>query len=221
MSPWRLLLERAIKGLDRFRAVRQPVPDWVLGGGTALMIHTGHRVSKDIDAFIDDPQYLSLLSPRLAGEAIWSCEAFEEAGNYLKLIYPEGEIDFIVAAPITDIPAQQKTIEPDGPRSVAPRLIDVEHPVETALKKLFYRGSLLKVRDIFDIAVADARFPTQLRENLPRVAHLKLAIMERLTRVPEHFCRQELKELAIADDWRVVADTCLQRMRKLASAIPE
>jgi hypothetical protein len=220
LSPWRLLLERAIEGLDRFRAVRQPVPDWVLGGGTALMLHTGHRVSKDIDAFIDDPQYLSLLSPRLAGEAIWSCEAFEEAGNHLKLIYPEGEIDFIVAAPITDIPAQPITIEPGGARPVAPRLIDVEHPVETALKKLFYRASLLKVRDIFDIAVVDARFPAQLRENLPRVAHLKLAITERLTRVPEHFCRKEIKELAIADDWRVVADSCLQRVRKLASAIP-
>jgi hypothetical protein len=47
----------------------------VLGGGTALMICAGHRLSKDIDAFIDDPQYLTFLSPRLAGEAIWACNA--------------------------------------------------------------------------------------------------------------------------------------------------
>jgi hypothetical protein len=61
LSQWRLLLDKAITGLDRLRAKGQPVPDWVLGGGTALMVHTGHRLSKDIDAFIDDPQYISLL----------------------------------------------------------------------------------------------------------------------------------------------------------------
>ena len=108
---WRLLLNRAIAGLDRLRADKQPVPDWVLGGGTALMIHLGHRLSKDIDAFIDDPQYLSLLSPRLAGESVWGCEAYEEASNHLKLTYPEGEIDFIVATSITDIAVERKTVD--------------------------------------------------------------------------------------------------------------
>lgn len=70
----------------------------MLGGGTALMICAGHRLSKDIDAFIDDPQYLTFLSPRLAGEAIWACNAYQESANHLRLVYPEGEIDFIVAA---------------------------------------------------------------------------------------------------------------------------
>jgi hypothetical protein len=32
-------------------------------------------------------------------------------------------------------------------------VINIEHPVETALKKLHYRGNMLKVRDIFDIDV--------------------------------------------------------------------
>jgi hypothetical protein len=57
------------------------------------MIHTGHRLSKDVDAFIDDPQYLPYLSPRLGGEDIWGCQAYDEAANHLKLIYSEGEID--------------------------------------------------------------------------------------------------------------------------------
>jgi hypothetical protein len=81
LSDWRRLLDRAINGLDRMRETGQPVPDWTLGGGTALMVHTGHRVSKDIDAFIDDAQYLSFLSPRLGGEGVWGCEAFDEAGH--------------------------------------------------------------------------------------------------------------------------------------------
>ena len=65
------------------------------------MIHADHRISKDIDAFIDDPQYLSILSPRLSGESVWACDAFTETANHLKLVFPEGEIDFIVAPAIT------------------------------------------------------------------------------------------------------------------------
>jgi hypothetical protein len=75
---WRLLLDRTVGGLARLKAKGQPVPPWTLGGGTALMLHTGHRLSKDIDAFIDDPQYLTILSPRLGGEGVWECAAFEE-----------------------------------------------------------------------------------------------------------------------------------------------
>jgi hypothetical protein len=62
-------------------------------------------------AFIDDPQYTALLSPRLRGEDIWSCEAYDEAGHYLKLVYPEGESDFIVAGSITDLPVEAKTVD--------------------------------------------------------------------------------------------------------------
>jgi hypothetical protein len=44
-----------------------------------------HRFSKDVDAFIDDPQYLSYLSPRLAEEA-WGADAYQESANHLKLM---------------------------------------------------------------------------------------------------------------------------------------
>ena len=67
------------------------------------MLHAGHRLSKDIDAFITDPQYLSILSPRLEGEDIWACDTYAEAANHLKLVHPEGEIDFIVATSVTDL----------------------------------------------------------------------------------------------------------------------
>lgn len=56
------------------------------------MLHAGHRLSKDIDAFISDPQYLPILSPRLGGEDIWACDTFSEAANHLKPVYPEGEL---------------------------------------------------------------------------------------------------------------------------------
>lgn len=101
------------------------------------MIHTGHRLSKDIDAFIDDPQYLSSLSPRLAGEEVWQCQAYDEAANHLRLTYPEGEIDFIVAGPITGLSTERKTIDLSDLKPGLAYQIDVEHPVEIAIKKLF------------------------------------------------------------------------------------
>ncbi|WP_130228674.1 MULTISPECIES: hypothetical protein [unclassified Bradyrhizobium] len=181
-------------------------------------IHSGHRLSKDIDAFIDDPQYIALMSPRLGGEEVWACEVYDEAAHYLKLIYSEGEIDFIVAGSVTELPVESKTIEV---RPGTSHTIKVEHPVEIALKKLNYRGSMLKIRDVLDIVVVDSLFPDLLRDNLHYVAHLKAGISGRLSGILEEFLRQQLDELAIADEWRPLASTCLQRMKEIAQVIPD
>jgi hypothetical protein len=106
LSGWRRLLGRALDGLSDLEQQGQPVPDWVLGGGTALMLHATHRLSRDIDGFIDDPQYLALLSPETAD--VWNCTDWDKAAHYLKLKYPEGEIDFIVSGAISDLKANQK-----------------------------------------------------------------------------------------------------------------
>jgi hypothetical protein len=186
------------------------------------MLHMGHRLSKDVDIFIDDPQYISYLSPRLAGEEAWGTDIYQESANHLKLIYPEGEIDFIVAGEITGLPAESMTIAPDDTVPDAASItVAVEHPVEIALKKLNYRGSFLKVRDIFDIAVVNSAHETLLRDSLHRVSHIKQAIVDRLASIPEDFCRQELAELDILEDWRPIADRCLEQVREIANAIPE
>jgi hypothetical protein len=185
------------------------------------MIHTGHRISKDIDAFIEDPQYLSFLSPRLAGEDIWACEAYEESAHHLKLIFPEGEIDFIVAARITELESEIKAIDISEVTAGVAYKIEVEHPVETAIKKLAYRGSMLKVRDIFDIAVVDSLFPELLRTNLFHVARLKLAILARLNSISEDYLRLEIEELDIADRWRLRALPCRDRVHEIIVALPD
>ena len=185
------------------------------------MLHAGHRLSKDIDAFISDPQYLPILSPRLGGEDIWACETYAEAANHLKLVYPEGEIDFIVATPMTDLPPQSMTIaEEQGAPGGQPVQIKVEHPVEIALKKLVYRAGLLKVRDIFDIAVVDSRDGELLRANLHRASNVKHDLLKRLANLSEDYCRQELVELDIDEKWRQVADVCLARTRAIVESIP-
>ena len=44
-------------------------PAWTLGGGTALMLRHDHRLSRDIDVFLRDPQYLPALpADRLRAE---------------------------------------------------------------------------------------------------------------------------------------------------------
>jgi Nucleotidyl transferase AbiEii toxin, Type IV TA system len=222
LSQWRLLLGRTIDGLARLREKRSAVPDWVLGGGTALMLHAGHRLSKDIDAFITDPQYLTILSPRLAGEDIWACDTYAEAANHLKLVYPEGEIDFIVASPIAGLAPEPMTIlQERGFSGGQPIQIKVEHPVEIALKKLVYRGGLLKVRDIFDIAVVESRYSNLLRANLHHASHVKQDILKRLANLSEDYCRQELAELDIKEKWRHLANTCLDRTKSIIERIPD
>lgn len=183
------------------------------------MVHTGHRLSKDIDAFITDPQFVSILSPRLGGEDIWACDTYDEAANHLKLVYPEGEIDFIVAVPITDLLAEAVTIP--GEQGGKSAEIAVEHPVETALKKLVYRAGLLKVRDIFDIAVIDSLHHDLLGANLHYASGVKKGVLARLANLSEDYCRQELAELDIQDGWKHLADECLALTRKVIASIPD
>ena len=78
----------------------------------------------------------------------------------------------------------------------------------------------MKVRDIFDVAVVDALHHDLLNENLRYVSHLKSALLARLETVSESFLHHELGELAIAEEWRKSAATCLFRVRHIVDAIP-
>jgi hypothetical protein len=69
---------------------------WTLGGGTGLFLSLNHRVSYDIDIFLEDPQALK----RIAGDPRTKriSDDWQFPGNYLKLIRQEGKIDFILRA---------------------------------------------------------------------------------------------------------------------------
>lgn len=62
---WETLFQRALTLIDSISAAGVTLNDWSFGGGTVLMRRHRHRVSKDIDIFVPDPQYLGYLSPRL------------------------------------------------------------------------------------------------------------------------------------------------------------
>lgn len=183
------------------------------------MLHHQHRMSKDIDIFIDDAQYLSFLSTRLGAEAIWNAQAYDEAGHYLKLRYPEGEIDFIVSGMITETVIRPFDVPGDPTLGIPDYRFLIEHPVEIALKKLWYRGAELKVRDVFDVAVVAQHHERLLLSSLRYVASKKVAILDRLSRIDPEFFTASIYELDIMPAYETVASQALGRFQEIAAAI--
>lgn len=155
-----------------------PQTSWTLGGGTGLFLSLNHRVSYDIDIFLEDPRILK----RIAGDPRIKkiSNDWQFPGNYLKLIRPEGEIDFILAAAITDNGFFVYNFKGTP--------IHVETPVEIIAKKIRHRGSRFTVRDVFDIASAIDHDP-QLIDNLRQILTAKdfQKTLDRLTLLKKNF----------------------------------
>lgn len=154
LRSWETLFARALAILDSAAAAGAPMNDWSFGGGTALMRRYRHRLSTDIDIFVADPQYLGYLSPRLnpAAEALTS--NYAEQGNFVKLYFPEGEIDFVASVALTRDPVVRET--------VLGREVWVETSAEIIAKKIWHRAAEIKARDLFDLALIAEREPSAL-----------------------------------------------------------
>jgi len=129
VNAWETLFLRAL-------CVLESVPlefGWSFGGGTVLMRRYGHRLSKDIDIFLADPQLLGYLSPRLNPAAEALTPDYVEQANFVKLYFPEGEVDFVASAPLTPDPAARE--------AVLGRTVLVESGVWTNARMRFGRTS--------------------------------------------------------------------------------
>jgi hypothetical protein len=178
------------------------------------MLRLNHRDSKDIDLFVTDPQLLGYLSPRLAGEAVWGTEDYDESGNALKLRYDEGEIDIIVAAPISDLPTD--IYEFDGVR------VCIEHPAEIILKKLVYRDSGFKPRDVFDTAaVLSSCYGVTLRGLLGLASGSKTVLLDRIASISNQYLDTLMAELEIRPDWQWIVPQARQMVIEMMKSIPE
>jgi hypothetical protein len=218
LASWRLLLSRTVIGLEQLEQQGQPVPDWILGGGTALMLHSDHRLSKDIDAFIDDPQYLSIMSPKVTD--VWNCRTWDQAAHYLKLEYAEGEIDFIVSSPLSNLATTYHEVDLTDLPAKRKVTVEIEHPAEIALKKMHHRPTMLKARDIFDIAVVDSIDHEALVDNLNEISDKKSGLLKRLSGIDRKFLHAELAELDIQEGWNEQKESCLETVRSLVEQIP-
>lgn len=149
LKTWEILFQRALELIDSVAQAARPLDRWTFGGGTALMRRYRHRLSKDIDIFILDPQYLPYLSPRVSPTAEALTTKYWEQAGFVKLIFPEGEIDFVVSGPLTSRPALSET--------VLGRAVQVETPIEIIAKKVQHRGHEFTARDLFDLALVATR----------------------------------------------------------------
>jgi len=121
---------------------------WTLGGGTVLMLRYDHRASKDIELFVPDPQYLGYVTPRLSSVAESISSNYEESAEAVKLICAQGEIDIVVATPLTKPSFEVCAFQG--------RAINVETTAEILAKKMWHRGNMATARDLFDLcAIAD------------------------------------------------------------------
>lgn len=159
---WETLFKRALDLIDSTAKAGISLDDWSFGGGTVLMRRYRHRFSKDIDIFIPDPQYLNYLSPHLNDTAESMTGDYVLQANFLKLQFPEGEIDFVASAPLTDNPV---AIE-----SLFGREVRVETSTEIVAKKVWHRGDRFRARDIFDLALVAEKEPEALKAIRARAA---------------------------------------------------
>lgn len=151
---WQVLLGHAFTLLDEIAQHGINDPVWTFGGGTVLMLRHGHRLSKDIDIFVPDPQYLGFVSPRLSDVAESVTHDYVEGPGYIKLLRPEGEIDFVASPNLTQSPFESWQL--------LGRQVRVETSAEIVAKKLWHRGDRATARDLFDLALVIEREPQAL-----------------------------------------------------------
>ena len=155
---WDKLFKNALRILDDSGLSEK---EWTLGGGTALALRFQHRESRAVDIFLSDAQYITLLTPRLNRTAAGMTDDYTEGSHFLKLRFPEGEVDFIIAPWLTQNPYEKM--------EVGTRVIQIETPEEIVVKKIFYRAEALKVRDVIDIAAVYAKRSEHLLNQAPIV----------------------------------------------------
>jgi hypothetical protein len=180
-TAWRQLLSLALPALDEVGAdVR-----WTLGGGTALALKLNHRISYDIDIFLEDAGHLHALSPNRNSASRAITDRWQEPGHYVKLVRDEGEIDFLVAAQLTELDPWILPFER--------REIRVEQPAEILAKKLKYRGSRFAVRDIFDLLAIHAHDPTIVAVAVAAATEATRRAIDRIQRIAPRY-RDSIEE---------------------------
>jgi len=208
LETWEILFQRALILIDDARAKGIPVDDWTFGGGTVLMRRHRHRSSKDVDIFINDPQFIGYLSPRLSPMAESLTTDYSEDTNFVKLAFPEGEIDFVAAPPLTSAPAKVEML--------LGRSFLVETSTEIVAKKIWHRGAEITARDIFDFAMVAESEPGAMLEIAPILRDRRGAVLERIRR-NEQFLRDSFGFLAKLD-YRRSFDECVQILAERLAA---
>lgn len=209
LEVWQILLQRAFTLIDDARKAGLPVDHWTFGGGTVLMRRHNHRASKDVDIFINDPQFIGYLSPRLNAVAESLTQDYAEDQNFVKLVFPEGEIDFVASAPLTSSPAAAEVI--------LGRTLLVEKSTEIIAKKVWHRGPEFTARDIFDFAAVAELEPEALKPIGPILRDRRATVLARVEQ-QDQFLRKAFEVLEVRD-YRRTYDQCLRILKETLAAV--
>jgi len=163
---------------------------WTFGGDTALAQILDHRISYDVDIFLDSSTVLKNLAPNNNPVTKLLCDTWQWPGKYLKLnLRDVGEIDFLNAPTYIDNPTYQMRF---SDRSLA-----AERSAEIATKKLIYRASKFTARDTFDLAAIYLYDRSALGEIAlcPAITdHVVLSALNRLNLAKYHY-QLEMRKL--------------------------
>ncbi len=162
----------------------------------------------DIDFFMHDVQWLSLLTPRLNDATAAMTTDYVEQPNGIKLVLPHGDIDFVVAHPVTEAKAVA-TVEFMG------RTFLLEPTEEILAKKLFYRAARFQPRDVFDL-VAAAELDGQAAARAVAAAASRIDVvlrsLERMLLLPAAELSRQI--LPIGDFSRIIP-TMIEKAQRL------
>jgi hypothetical protein len=163
-----------------------------------MMLHHRHRLSKDIDIFLGDPQWLGYFNPDISDLAEEVCLDSIATSGFVKLYLEGGEIDFIVAGSVSACPTHQE--------SILARDMHVETTTEIVGKKLLYRSDAFTARDLFDLSVALSHDPEGLAKIEGIEKSSKIAL--RTIQGSLHRLREDFGQIQTLD-WSPTFDECL------------
>jgi nucleotidyltransferase AbiEii toxin of type IV toxin-antitoxin system len=207
LRTWETLFQRPLEVIDSVTEAGIVLQDWTFGGGTVLMLRHHHRFSKDIDIFVPDPQYLGYLTPRLSTRAETLTGSYIEQAGFLKLYFPEGEIDFVASASLTHEPSVIETL--------LGRQVNVETSTEIVAKKVWHRGEQFAARDIFDLALVAEKEPEALWEIQPVLRGRRDTVLNRIA-LQETALREAFAALEVLD-YRRSFDECVELVKNVLS----
>jgi hypothetical protein len=209
LNIWKILFARALELVDSLASMDMPLQDWTFGGGTVLMLRHQHRLSKDIDIFVPDPQWLPYLTPRLNQTAESLTTNYVEEHLSLKLRFEEGEIDFVASEPLTEDPHVVQTL--------LGREVRVETTTEIIAKKVWHRGDLFAGRDIIDLAMVAEWEAGALASIRPVLRDRRSAILDRIE--SQHAALREAFGAIDVLQYQRSFDECVDIVRKLLISI--
>ena len=207
LNSWNRLFARALAILEAAAGAR--ADEWSFGGGTALMLRLRHRVHKDIDISVANPQLLRHLSPRTNAAAEDLAWGYVEHANFIRLYLSEGEIDFTSSANMTP--------DPVTVRRMYGREVQLETLVETIAKRIWYRAASFTARDVFDFACVARREPAALLRIEDILAARRTILLQRLEEREDALC----EDFAALDllDYRPTFDECLDAIAVVLARI--